>query len=96
MNTPTPISFTPNSGSRRAAERVKQKLRRDQLHWSINGMRRRPRRRILTQHCINHEPWNDRFIFDDETSPSGCNAPPKIWKRSSHKTKNDNSDVLKW
>ena len=93
----TPISFTPNSGRRRAAERVKQKLRHDQLHWStIDGMRRRPRRRILSQHYINHKPWNDRFIFDVETSPTDCNAPPKIWKRSSHKTENSNSDVLKW
>lgn len=87
----TPIKCTPDSGSRRAALRVKQKLRQDRMQWSPNGMRRRPKlarprssRRSSAQHCLNHKPWNDRFIFDEELRSKECNAPAKSWKRSAN------------
>jgi hypothetical protein len=100
---PPIIKFTPDSARRRAALRVKQKLRHDQLQWSPNGMRRRPRRRIASQHSLNHKPWNDRFIFNEESSTKESNAPAKIWKRSAHGKENNNAEAqanktntLKW
>jgi hypothetical protein len=86
----------PESGRRRAALRVKQKIRHDQLQWSPNGMKRRKGRKsirppaVITKsvHCT---PWNERFIFDDESLPSKeRNAPEKIWRRSVHGKENNN------
>jgi hypothetical protein len=97
-----PIKFTPNSGRRRAAFRVKQKLRHDQQQWSPSG-RRRPCRRIASQHCLNNKPWNDRFIFNEESSANECNSPARIWKRSAPGKENNNveaqakkTNALKW
>ena len=88
-----PIKFTSDGGRRRAALRVKQKIRHDQQQWSPNGMRRRPRRRIASQQCLNHKPWNDRFIFNEESWTKECNAPAKIWKRSANGKENNNAET---
>jgi hypothetical protein len=85
----------PESGRRRAALRVKQKIRHDQLQWSPNGMKRRKGRKSIrppaavtkSVHCT---PWNERFIFDEESLPSKeHNAPAKIWRRSVHGKENN-------
>ena len=78
MSTPNDDS----SGRRRAALRVKQRRRQDEKTWSPSGKlksnrNRRPlssktssssNRRPSSSSRPSHEkPWNDRFIFEDET-----------------------------
>ena len=90
-----PKQLPPESGRRRAALRVKQKIRHDQLQWSPNGMKRRKGRKSIrppaavtkSVHCT---PWNERFIFDEESLLSKeRNAPAKIWRRSVHGKENN-------
>ena len=59
----------PNSGQRRAALRVKQKMRNDQQRWTPSGKltRRPPSRPNRIPRRKPSKPWNDRFIFDEES-----------------------------
>lgn len=58
---------TDNDGRIRAASRVKEKMRRDSLIWTVDGRRRakssrnkRPSGAMTTLHSA---PWNERFIL---------------------------------
>lgn len=96
-----PDKLPPESSRRRAALRVQQKIRHDLARWSPNGMKRRKGRKSIrppatvtkSVHCT---PWNERFIFDEESLPSKeRNAPAKIWRRSVHGKEKDNNIVSK-
>ena len=90
-----PDKLPPESGRRRAALRVKQKIRHDQMQWSPNGMKRRKGRKSIrppatVTKSVHSTPWNERFIFDEESLPSKeRNAPEKIWRRSVHGKENN-------
>ncbi|KAL7433810.1 hypothetical protein ACHAXH_005904 [Discostella pseudostelligera] len=60
------------AGRSRAASRVRQKLRSDGVKWSPSGKMRsafRPGNRIL-----HRKPWNNRFMFDDDSFSSVNNG----------------------
>ena len=77
MNGPTPLQWTIamshcgndlTIGRRRAAQRIRQKLKNDKRQWPANGRRRsmissRPSRAKTK----SPTKWNDRFIFDDNS-----------------------------
>lgn len=95
-----PDKLPPESGRRRAALRVKQQIRHDLARWSPNGMKRRKGRKSTSSPATVTKsvctPWNERFIFDDESLPSKeRNAPEKIWRRSVHGKEKDNNIVSK-
>ena len=72
-------------GQKIAALRVKQRQRRESLRWSPSG-KLRPRssrakaaKRIQNSPpaALNSVPWNDRFIFDDDSHQRGRSMPTK-------------------
>lgn len=60
------------AGRKIAALRVRQRRKRESLRWSPSGKLRSPLplRPPITKIDI---PWNDRFIFDDESQHKGAN-----------------------
>ena len=55
------------SGRRRAALRVKQKRRKDERTWSPSGKLIKGRQRPQSSQLSHLKPWNDRFIYEEET-----------------------------
>lgn len=72
-------------GQKIAALRVKQRQRRESARWSPSG-RLRPRSSRAKNAkqgqnsppaALNSVPWNDRFIFDDDSHQRGRSIPTK-------------------
>lgn len=60
------------AGRLRAASRVRQRQKRESLRWSPSGkLRSPPSQQSPTTTTIDVPPWNERFIFDDESQHKG-------------------------
>lgn len=67
------------AGRKTAALRVRQRQKRERLRWSPSGKLRTPyNRRSSTPTTEIVIPWNNRFIFDDETLPNITTISRKI------------------
>ena len=82
-------------GRKTAALRVRQRQKRESLRWSPSGKLRTPLSRTgprsrpsSSTTNRNRVPWNDRFIFDDESQPK--DADRKIVSR---RTCDENENV---
>jgi hypothetical protein len=62
------------AGRSRAAFRVRQKLRSDNLRWSPSGkVRAATGSESRCRKLLHLKPWNNRFVFDDESLPTELN-----------------------
>ncbi len=68
-------------GQKIAALRVKQRQRRESLRWSPSGKLRPRSSRAKAANspsaALSSVPWNDRFIFDDDSHQRGRSIPTK-------------------
>ena len=85
-------------GRKTAALRVRQRQKRESLRWSPSGKLRTPHSRTgphsrPSSTTRNRVPWNDRFIFDDESQPKSAHPKDADRKIVSRRTCDENENV---